>query len=327
MNMNQQNVNVNLDDIISNNGSVQNEEARPLSKKENMKRIARQKRKENYKSAANVRGTGKRLYDMFYAQNNLDEKHEKLRSRRQTRKNKYKNGTEIRGMNKSLHSLFNEKIEENNSSRKLTKAQLRKRQSRQTRKEKKNKHGVNKPGMAKRLSGLFGMYNNEENMNESVPEPKKTVRFTSNVEYNDYLQNVFRGMPEQEGIPNGAKERFIERVIVPEGKTLKQLRLSLISQSSKLMKNVSHYYEEIVSYLHQLRLLEQMILYQESQGIELATIKPKRNVSVTRPPVNPAKPPRECPEGQEVSARTGRCIKKCVHPQVRNPETGRCKKP
>lgn len=168
---------------------------------------------------------------------------------------------------------------------------------------------------------------NRATLKKNQTRKEKAVRFASNVEYNEYLQNVFRDMPEPEGLPSGVKETFIERVIVPEGKTLKQLRLSLISQSSKLMQNVSQNYDMIVSYLNRLLIVEQMIQYQKSQGIEISTMKPKRNMGATRPPVNPVKKTRECPEGQEVSARTGRCIKKCTPPQVRNPETGRCKKP
>lgn len=338
MNINQENENLNNGRSVNNRS--QNEEERQLTKKEKLKQKTRQKRKETYRPQTNVKGTGKRLYDMFYAQNNLDQKHAKLRSKRATLKSKYKNGTEIRGMNKTMRNMFiiDENVENgnkdknvengNNISRKLTKAQLRKREARKTRKTKKNKHGLNKAKMGERLSKLFEMYNNEENGNITEKVSKKDLRFSSNMEYKNYLQDVFRDMPVQEGITNGDKERFIENIIVPEGKTLKQLRISLISQTSKLMKNVSQHYERIVSYLDQLRLLEQMIVYQESQGIELAKMKPKRKAvgATTRPPVNPAKPQRDCPEGQEASARTGRCIKKCVLPQVRNPQTGRCKK-
>jgi hypothetical protein len=303
MNIIQQNVNesVNLDDIVSNNGSVQNE--RPSNF------IA------NSPSVMNKRGI------------RLTKKQLNKRKSRTKRANKIDQGIIKREDNKTvtgprLQKLFTEP----KGYRELTQSQLRKQNARQTLKNKKFKHSTNQPKIADSLKELFGMNNNEENMNESVSKPKKTVRFTSNVEYNEYLKNMFSDMP-QNGMPNGAMETFIDNVIIPEGKTLKQLRVSHVSQCCKMLKNVSEYHDNINSYLEQLKLLEKMIKYQELQGIELATMKPRRNMGTTRPPVNAAKPPRECPEGQEVSARTGRCIKKCVPPQVRNPETGRCKKP
>ena len=35
---------------------------------------------------------------------------------------------------------------------------------------------------------------------------------------------------------------------------------------------------------------------------------------------------KECPEGQEINPRSGRCVKKCKENEERNPETGKCRK-
>ena len=49
------------------------------------------------------------------------------------------------------------------------------------------------------------------------------------------------------------------------------------------------------------------------------------DVSPNRIIVN-SKPSSDCPEGKE-RLPSGRCVKKCVPPKKRNPQTGRCKKP
>ena len=35
---------------------------------------------------------------------------------------------------------------------------------------------------------------------------------------------------------------------------------------------------------------------------------------------------KECPDGQEINPRTGRCVKKCKENEERNAETGKCRK-
>ena len=55
--------------------------------------------------------------------------------------------------------------------------------------------------------------------------------------------------------------------------------------------------------------------------------KDRKRVSISQNrQVVPVKPSQECPNGKE-RLPSGRCVKKCVPPKIRNPATNRCKSP
>lgn len=136
------------------------------------------------------------------------------------------------------------------------------------------------------------------------------------------FQLVGRIKPTKEG--KGIEERMFviltpDRIPLGSAKTKQP-----ILKESELPSAILTWLDE--SPKEEKKVLEEILEEEESENVQpYEQLEDELRVVNVPLPQPQQKPKKECPEGQEISTKSGKCVKKCAEDEVRT-EAGRCKK-